>query len=143
MSSPVWWAQLVRSTAIEHASIVRGVIQEWIDGSLDATATTARFLWDEYSAVPTALSIQAVTGPLDLFSLLDHIRRYLGEDEVMIFVSMTEGDVYDQGFVTYHAVTNCFIGTIAGDAMVKRVERTALVAQEEIQKLLDGQGSVD
>lgn len=137
---PIWWGQMIRSTAIEHADIIRDVIKECL-GDVDDNIATVRFLWDDGSPMPTAISIQTETGPVDLTVLLKRIQPFLGEDESMIFAAMTASDVCDRGCINYYVVTRHFIGNISGDAIVKKVEGAALAAQEELQKELDAQGS--
>lgn len=139
MSSPVWWLQLVRSTAIERADDMRAIIQEWITGSWGGLGSPgnvndARLIWAEGAVIPTAFSMQALIAPVDLDGLLERIQPLLGETEFMIFAEMVEGDVFDRAYVNYHLVSRLFIGHYSGDEIAKRAERMALELAEDLQR---------
>lgn len=135
--SLVWWGQLVRSTAISQADLMREVIQEWLD---TFAIENMRFIWAVSSAMPTAISMQASVAPLDLGGLLEKIQPLLGDTEFMIFAEMVDGDVFNRAYVNYHLVSRFFIGDYSGDEIAKRAERAVLQLHEDLQKELDAGG---
>lgn len=140
MSSPVWWGQLVRSTAISQAALMREVMQEWLD-ELDEDVKDVRFVWAEGASIPTALSIQTIVAPIILDNLMEKIQPLLGDTEFMIFAEMAEGDVLDQAYVHYNLVSRYFIGHYSGNEIAKRAERMVLALHEDLQKELDAESA--
>ena len=135
--SPIWWGQLVRSTAINQADLMREVMQEWLD---TVAIENMRFIWAVSSTTPTALSMQTSVVPLSLDGLLEKIQPLLGDTEFMIFAEMVDGDVFNRGYVNYHLVSRYCIGHYSGDEIAKRAERTVLHLHEDLQKELDAGG---